>query len=200
MKNEYQYTWEIIAHEMPLLKRKCPKCNSSQHYYCSEKFRVNAQKRNLDVWLIYRCMECDNTLNVTLLSRVKPETINKDLYQKFLGNDAGTAWKYAFDSELMKRNKLEPDYSRIAYEILHPSLTFEKLLAMPIAEVEFHIRTHAKLPLKLSAVIRQCLGISLNQLEKLIAAEVIVLPQGTVLKKSKVSDGMVIVVKLCNYH
>lgn len=200
MKNEFQYTWQVIAHDMPLLKRKCAKCNSSQHYYCSEKFRVNAQKRNLDVWLIYRCVECDNTLNVTILSRVKPEAIDKDLYQRFLANDADTAWKYAFDAELMKRNKLEPDYSRIEYEIQHPSLTFEKLLAMKIPEVEFHIKTNARLHLKLSAVIRQCLDISLHQLEKWITAGVIVLPEGAILKKSKVTDGMVIMVRFQNYQ
>ena len=40
---------------------------------------MNAQKRNIDVWLIYRCVECDSTYNLTILSRTKPELIKKDL-------------------------------------------------------------------------------------------------------------------------
>lgn len=52
---------------------------------------MNAQKRNLDVWLIYRCAACDSTYNLTILSRTKPERIDKELFRKFLENDENLA-------------------------------------------------------------------------------------------------------------
>ncbi|MCD8268591.1 MAG: DUF1062 domain-containing protein [Parabacteroides sp.] len=41
---------------------------------------MNSQKRNLDVWLIYRCLECDSTYNLTILSRTKPKLIKKTCF------------------------------------------------------------------------------------------------------------------------
>jgi len=39
-----EYIWEIKAHNTPLLKRSCSHCDSDR-FYCSEKFRMNAQKK-----------------------------------------------------------------------------------------------------------------------------------------------------------
>ena len=80
------YMWEVKARTVPLLKRKCNHCDSNR-FYCSEKFRINAQKKNIDIWLIYRCIKCDSTFNMTIISRSKPELINKDLFNKFLENN-----------------------------------------------------------------------------------------------------------------
>ena len=90
-----EYIWEIKVKNTPTLKRKCNHCNSNR-FYCSNKFRMNAQKRNIDVWLIYRCVECDSTYNLTILSRTKPELIKKDLFSKFSENDEKLSWEYAF--------------------------------------------------------------------------------------------------------
>lgn len=88
MKTEY--IWKIKVNNTPALKRKCNRCDCNS-FYCSNKFRMNAQKRNLDVWLIYRCAACDSTYNLTILSRTKPERIDKELFRKFLENDENLA-------------------------------------------------------------------------------------------------------------
>ena len=72
---ETTITWEVKVNNTPLLIKKCSHCDSDR-FYCSDKFRMNAQKKNIDVWLIYRCVKCDNTCNLTLLSRSKPDLIN----------------------------------------------------------------------------------------------------------------------------
>ncbi|WP_459952439.1 DUF1062 domain-containing protein [Dysgonomonas termitidis] len=179
---------------MPLLKRKCAKCNSSSQFYCSDKFRINAQKKILDVWLIYRCTECDSTFNLTILSRIRPESIEKNLYQKFLTNDANTAWNYASDIELMKRNNVEVCYKSIEYDIIHQPITVEEMVNMEEDKIEFCIITAYDIHLKLSSVIRQCLNISLNRLEKMIAANVMELPDNTDLKKCKIKNQSLITI------
>ena len=114
MKKEY--VWEIKAKNTPTLKRKCNHCNSNR-FYCSDKFRLNSQKKNIDIWLIYRCVECDSTYNLTILSRTKPEWIKKDLFLNFSGNDEATAWEYAFSAETTRKNNVELDYSSVRQNI-----------------------------------------------------------------------------------
>ena len=104
-----EYIWEIKVKNTPTLKRKCNHCNSNR-FYCSNKFRMNAQKRNIDVWLIYRCVECDSTYNLTILSRTKPELIKKDLFSKFSENDEKLSWEYAFSSEIGREIKVRTTY------------------------------------------------------------------------------------------
>ena len=38
--------------------RRCGGCGKKMVFECAGKFRVNANGRRLDVWLIYRCQRC----------------------------------------------------------------------------------------------------------------------------------------------
>ena len=63
----------------------------------SERFRVNANKRRVDGWLIYRCTRCGATWNREIVARRSPREIGADLLQRLEQNDAQTARRYAFD-------------------------------------------------------------------------------------------------------
>ena len=190
---ETEYIWEIKPKNTPALKRKCNHCNSNR-FYCSNKFRMNAQKRNIDVWLIYRCVECDSTYNLTILSRTKPEQIKKELFRKFSENDEELAWEYAFSSETGRKNSVELDYSSVEYEILHDDISINDILNADDEFVTFKIQTRFEFGLKLSSVIRICLGLSANQLNRLTEAKAIFSPEGYPLKKHKVNVGDVVLV------
>lgn len=184
------FIWQVIPTDTPLFKRKCSKCKSSNLYYCSDKFRLNSQKKSIDVWLIYKCIKCDNTCNITILSRTRPELIDRELYQKFMMNDEDTAWKYAFDTETAKRNNLESDHSNIEYNIIHENTTLEDIVKMEEDIVVFEIRSNFNLNLKLTSLIRQCLDTSSNQLGKMLEGGILTIhPLGSV-KKAKVKDGI----------
>ena len=114
---ETTFTWEIKVKNTPLLIKKCSHCESDR-FYCSDKFRMNAQKKNIDVWLIYRCVKCDNTCNMTLLSRTKPDLIDKKLFHSFSMNDREVAWQYAFSAGMASKNKLQIDYDSVEYEVI----------------------------------------------------------------------------------
>ena len=47
----------------------CSRCRGIKPFRCSEKFRLNANGKRLDAWLIYRCASCDNTWNRPVLER-----------------------------------------------------------------------------------------------------------------------------------
>lgn len=188
-----EYIWEIKVKNTPVLKRKCNRC-SSNRFYCSNKFRMNAQKRNIDVWLIYRCVECDSTYNLSILSRIKPELIKKDLFLKFSENDENLAWEYAFSSETAWKNGVELDYSSVEYEIQHDNISVNDILNAEDDIVAFKIQTHFEFGLKLSSVIRHCLRLSANRLDQAIKAEAIFTPEGYPIKKHRVKNGDIILV------
>ena len=190
---EKEYIWEIKVNNTPTLKRKCNHC-SGDRFYCSGKFRMNSQKRNTDVWLIYRCVECDSTYNLTILSRTKPELIKKDLFLKFSENNEIIAWKYAFSSETGRKNNVEYDYSSVEYEVLHANISIDDILNSDIEIITFKIQTPFEFGLKLSSVIRLCLGLSANQLNQLIEAKAIFTPEGYPIKKHKVRDGNIVLI------
>jgi len=193
MKSTKQYIWEIIPKNIPLIKKICNKCGHS-HYYCSEKFRINAQKKSLDVWLIYRCEQCDNTFNAEVLSRVKSGKIDADLFERLSNNDPDTVWQYAFDTEVIRRNDLEQDNTRFEYDVIHENITLKKLSTMDADIITFKIKTAYNLDLKLSRVVRQCFGISVNILKKLSDTGIFIMNAETVLKKCKIRDGVTVVV------
>ncbi|MDR2036336.1 MAG: DUF1062 domain-containing protein [Bacteroidales bacterium] len=189
MKKEY--IWEINVKNTPLLKRKCNHCNGDR-FYCSNKFRMNSQKRNIDIWLIYRCTKCDSTYNLTILSRTKPEAIKKDLFLKFSENDEATAWEYAFSSETVRKNNVELDDHSVEYEIAYDNISINDILNVEDKAIAFKIKANYKFGLKLSSVIKTCLGISTNQFNRMIETDEIYVLQGYSLKKHKVRDGDIV--------
>lgn len=82
--------------------RRCGGCGKKMAFICSGRFRVNANGRRLDVWLIYRCEKCGHTLNVPIYERVRPERLSPELYERFLENDRELAMEYAGDRGFLK--------------------------------------------------------------------------------------------------
>lgn len=190
---EKVFIWEIKPKNTPLLKRKCNHCYSDR-FYCSEKFRMNAQKKHIDIWLIYRCIKCDNTYNMTIFSRAKVELINKDLFNKFSENNAELAWEYAFSHETTRKNNVELDFGSVEYDVQYASISIETILNSDCKIVSFKIMYPFDFNLKLSSVIRICLKLSANKLNRLIEAEAISIQGKYLQKKHKVKNYDIVLV------
>lgn len=53
--------WEIVPQNLPQVTRNCPKCNEKTGFVNSGKFRINANRNHIDIWLIYQCEKCKST-------------------------------------------------------------------------------------------------------------------------------------------
>lgn len=95
--------YELIVKESFRVIRNCPKCGGKAHFVNTDKFRVNANGNKLDIWLIYRCVECKHTLNLAIYERQKVSLIPKDEYRRFLDNDEELAQMYGKDVRLFGR-------------------------------------------------------------------------------------------------
>ncbi|MEM9487490.1 MAG: DUF1062 domain-containing protein [Myxococcota bacterium] len=101
--------WTIIPLSTPRVWRRCRGCGDTRAFASSDRFRINANQRRLDVWLIYRCVHCEATWNREIFARVSPEAIERDLYGRLLGNDRSTAWRCAFDVAGLRARGLRVD-------------------------------------------------------------------------------------------
>ena len=190
---ETTITWEVKVKNTPLLIKKCSHCDSDR-FYCSDKFRMNAQKKNIDVWLIYRCVKCDNTCNLTLLSRSKPDLIDKTLFHSFSMNDKDTAWKYAFSTEMERKNNLRLDYGSVEYEII-PNTSLEDLMNLSNEVIKIHIKCELEFDLKLSSLIRRRFSLSANQVKRMFEDGIITISSNKPPQKHKVKDGDMILIQ-----
>ena len=190
---ETTITWEVKVKNTPLLIKKCSHCDSDR-FYCSDKFRMNAQKKNIDVWLIYRCVKCDNTCNLTLLSRSKPDLIDKTLFHSFSMNDKDTAWKYAFSTEMERKNNLRLDYDSVEYEVI-PNTSLEDLLNLSNEVIKIHIKCEFEFDLKLSSLIRRRFSLSANQVKRMFEDGIITISGNKPPQKHKVKNGDMILIQ-----
>ena len=109
--------WTLTPSGEPQVLRYCSKCGEIGRFGQSGRFRVNANGRHLDVWLIYKCQRCDATWNLTILTRVRPEQIERGLLDAFTSNAAVTARRCAFDKTLLQRSSASPCYDGLAYTV-----------------------------------------------------------------------------------
>ncbi|WP_175989523.1 DUF1062 domain-containing protein [Bacillus sp. Marseille-Q1617] len=181
------FKYEIIAQETPYIKRNCSKCKKNTEFYCSEKFRVNANQKIVDIWLIYNCTHCEGTWNYPILSRVNINKIDSKLIQKFMNNDKETIWYYAF--QINKLRKLCNDViTEIRYE-----LRKEKLDSRT-NEVTIRLCCKYNFGLRIDKLIAEILGISRSKVNKLSQNGTILL-NPNIKMKSNVIDDLHIIVK-----
>lgn len=182
-----KYRWELVPESLPIVKRSCPKCNEKTNYISSEKFRINANKNYLDIWLIYKCEKCKSTWNMTIYERIKPCNISKHEYDKFVSNDRELARKYAFNSSVYSKNKVEVILDNINYRIVQ-----KKLEAYYIKENELVIELVCKYPIELRVdkLLSDIIGISRSKIKGILKEGTVFINDDKNSSNIKVRDGM----------
>lgn len=191
-----KYQWELVPENLPLVKRNCPKCNTKTNYINSEKFRINANKNNIDVWLIYKCENCKSTWNMTIYERIKPYSIDKYEYENFLTNDKELAREYGFNLAIFSKNKAEAILENINYRLIEKDLENH-----PISDTEFVVELICKYPveLRLDKLLSEMLKISRNKIKNMYNEGELLIEGDNNSLSSKVKDGMTIHVLKGNY-
>ena len=186
--------WEILPENSPAIIHNCQKCGSQSRFVCSNNFRVNANQKQLDVWLIYRCEKCDKTLNLTLFSRISPKALDKDILHKTTHNDRDYARRLSFDYDLLKRNGMVPDYASVRYKI-----NGAPLVLGAAARVYIHCRfsTGMRADRLLPEMIRDPetnAPISRERFKRLVKSGIIRGKNGDALGKMKISGNLELII------
>ena len=85
----------------PLIERRCARCKGKRAFESTCSFRVNGNGRKLDVWLIYACTRCGFRWNLTVHTRVSPESLGERLV-RYEDNDPELAREVARDRGILK--------------------------------------------------------------------------------------------------
>jgi hypothetical protein len=92
-------TWTITSSTSvpptPILP--CARCDTRRAFASSGRFRLNANGKRLDAWLVYRCTVCDQTWNRTVFERRARNTVDPALLDALQRNDPELARKTALD-------------------------------------------------------------------------------------------------------
>jgi len=89
--------WRVTPHGAPSVRRHCTRCDAPRAFVPTRNFRVNAQQKRVDIWLIYRCGVCDETWNRPLVERGRVSSVTPERLERLQRNDPGLALGYAFD-------------------------------------------------------------------------------------------------------
>lgn len=171
--------WDVKCSSPPKVIRRCKRCDRNTEYISSGQFRINAQRKRLDIWLIYKCKHCNTTWNSAIYSHISPQQIGTELLERFHSNDEALAMQYAMNITLLKQNGA--DVTVADFEVVGEQV--------PMAEpVDLKISSQYPLPVKISSILKRQLGLSGREFENLISKGYIKSEPGLDMRKCRLSQ------------
>lgn len=158
-------TWTVTPVGYQRIAKRCPSCKIKRDFTPSGAFRVNSQKKVLNVWSIYKCTHCDYTWNISLFSRLHVSKIDRQLHYRLMTNDAATVQHFASDIAILKRNNAElsgrPDFT--VQELWPVSITAHQ-------RVRVIVRIPRSFQVSLLSILKQQLMLSAGEIQRRVEA------------------------------
>jgi hypothetical protein len=105
--------WRVAPAASAAVIRHCPRCERNRPFESSGRFRVNAQKKRLDAWLIYRCSHCERTWNHPVFERKRVQEVDTLLLERLHANCAVLAAELACRGQVAEPAALRVEKKRI---------------------------------------------------------------------------------------
>ena len=102
--------WVIRELGLPTILRACTACRSNRHYP-SGKFRVNANGKLLDVWLLVGCESCDRTSKVPVHERIQVQALENARLRMCENNDPAAVREITMSASLADKSRYRLDWS-----------------------------------------------------------------------------------------
>jgi len=154
--------WLVRQTDFPTIRRRCRTCPSTR-YRTRGRFRVNANQKLLDVWLLALCVRCGQTVKLTVLERVTVRSVTPTVLARFHDNDPALAAKLLADPRLAHRNDVVLDWTDAWTLETSPA----ELPKADILDVGVHFAQ--RVPIRPTTLIATGLGLSRTEVTKRIA-------------------------------
>ncbi|MDX8443603.1 DUF1062 domain-containing protein [Mesorhizobium australafricanum] len=187
--------WTITPKIAPRPLISCNRCGGLKSYQCGRKFRVNANGKRIDAWLIYRCTACDNSWNFTILERRNRRDVEPALLTALESNDPALVWRHAFDSAALR------DKAGRIEEFADVTVRKELLDGEPerAAALRLELRLEGTTALRLDRLLAGELGLSRSRLQALDDRKrLTVEPDGAKALRKPVRDGLAVRIDLAD--
>jgi hypothetical protein len=103
--------WAVRRTRLPLLSLRCADCRSESATTGEGRFRVNANGKLLDVWLLARCVSCDRTAKLTVHERTPVGSFDPAVLHGYRVNDPRLVASRLLDPLLARRNRFTLDWT-----------------------------------------------------------------------------------------
>ncbi|MDQ1042641.1 DUF1062 domain-containing protein [Streptomyces sp. V4I2] len=153
--------WVVVPTRLPLVLRRCHAC-ASERFRSSGKFRVNANHKLIDAWLLALCTVCGATTKLTVLERLHVRSVRPDLLDLLHGNDLGLAAELLQDPVVRRRNRIALDWDHAWRLDTGGSDQLEG------EAIEVLVRFAARIPVRPVRLIAEGFGFSRAEVERLI--------------------------------
>ncbi|MFI7661391.1 DUF1062 domain-containing protein [Micromonospora parva] len=157
--------WAVVPTCLPIIHRRCHGC-ASQRLRASGKFRVNANHKLIDTWLLALCTECGETAKLTVLERMTVRTIPSELLDRLHANDPGLTAELLQDPDVQHRNRFALDWTGAWRLDIGGSDHLD--LDVDVIEVEVEVRNAARIPVRPARLIAEGSGLSRAEVDRLI--------------------------------
>jgi hypothetical protein len=101
--------WVVVPTCLPIVLRRCHVCAAGR-FRANGKFRVNANHKLIDAWLLALCTECGDTVKLTVLERVNVRSVRPELLDRLHRNDPALAAELLQDPVLRRRSRIALDW------------------------------------------------------------------------------------------
>ncbi|CAM5405917.1 DUF1062 domain-containing protein [Streptomyces avidinii] len=161
--------WAVVPTCLPLVRRRCHAC-ASERFRANGKFRVNANHKLLDAWLLVLCTACGDTAKLTVLERMNVRSVRPELLDRMHDNDPGLAAEVLQDPVMRRRNRIALDWD----DAWRLDTGGSDHLGREVIDVA--VRFAAQIPVRPVRVIAEGCGLSRAEVERLIADGKLVSP------------------------
>lgn len=102
--------WVIRELGLPAIVKGCVACAATRHRPTG-KFRVNANGKLLDVWMLICCVQCGRTSKIPVYERTRAQSLQGERLAMFENNDPAMVRDLAMDATLASKAAYQLDWS-----------------------------------------------------------------------------------------
>ncbi|MFC6880694.1 MULTISPECIES: DUF1062 domain-containing protein [Actinomadura] len=158
--------WTVRRTRLPLLSLRCADCRSESATTGEGRFRVNANGKLLDAWLLVRCVSCERTSKLTVHERTPVRSFDQAVLHGYRVNDPELVASTLLDPVLARRNRFTLDWTG-AWRLDVPSTWLDDAWPFKV-EVVFD----DPVPVRPERLIAQGLGLSRNEVLRRVKSDV----------------------------
>ena len=153
--------WVVVPTCLPLVRRRCHAC-ASERFRARGKFRVNANHKLIDAWLLALCTACEETAKLTVLERVTVRSIPRELLDRLHHNDPGLTAVLLQDPVVQRRNRIALDWDNAWRLDTGGSDHLDRDV------IDVSVRFGARIPVRPVRLIAEGCGLSRAEVQRLI--------------------------------
>ncbi|KQX65574.1 hypothetical protein ASD48_19920 [Streptomyces sp. Root1310] len=145
---------------LPIVLRRCHAC-ASDRFRANGKFRVNANHKLLDAWLLVLCTACGDTAKLTVLERMNVRSVRPELLDRLHDNDPALAAELLQDPVVRRRNRIALDWDNAwRLDTGGPDHLDREV-------IDVSVRFAARIPVRPMRLIAEGCGLSRAEVERL---------------------------------